>query len=341
MTSPLMLGLTLALGLVILVVAGDLLVRGASALARRAGVSQLIVGLTIVALGTSAPETFVSVQAALGDEPGLALGNIVGSNIANVFLVLGLPALIIPMAASKWGTRRNAFTGLGATIALLLIAFCWSPLGFAQGGALLAALAGYLGIQYWRAQRRDWLDPEIAEIRDVDLLRPHKPRVFTAYIVAGLIGLPLGAALIVRAGVGLAEAFSVPKEFIGLTAVAVGTSLPELSASFVAALRRNTEVAIGNVLGSNIFNILGVGGATAIAAGVSAEGGAAMPASFLTYDLWAMLAAQIALVLVTLGQRGVPRLLGVVFVLLYAAYLTGLAHVEDIIRIEALARLGL
>ena len=217
--------LALAAGFVVLVISGDLLVRGSTALARQLGVPPLIVGLTIVAFGTSAPELVVSVQAVLADAPRLALGNIVGSNIANVLLVLGLPALICPIHSDAEGLKRNAVFALAASV--LLFAFGWSSdtISFPQGVILLTGMFGFLATMAWRAHAHANA-PDVQEFLEVDEIEglPQDWIKIWVFIFVGLIGLPLGGHLIVNSGVGLAQALNVPNEFIGLTLVAFGTS---------------------------------------------------------------------------------------------------------------------
>ena len=323
--------LALGAGFFVLVVCGDTLVRGATALARRAGLPPLIVGLTVVAFGTSAPELLVSVQAVLQDAPRLAIGNIVGSNIANVLLVLGLPALIAPIVSNTPGVSRNAAIGLAAAVALILLTGPLSaPLSAGgvsinawHGAALLAGLAVYLTIQARRAKAHQD-EPEMAELMDIDSMEglPTRWPYIWAFIVLGMIGLPIGSTLIVKGGIGLGGALGVPNEIIGLTAVAFGTSLPELAATFVAARRRHTELAIGNVLGSNIFNICAVGGAAAIAGTIP------IPAHFFAYDLWVMLASALVLTLIALSGRPIGWRIGALFLIAYGAYIYGLSQLE-------------
>ena len=278
MSATLLDVLLLGIGIIIILFGGDYLVRGASAVAKRTGVPSLLIGLTIVAFGTSAPEMVVSVFAAIAGSPGLAVGNIVGSNIANVLLVLGLPALIAVMGTTAKGVRTNALIALAA--ALLFIALCWDWEANAPGaislleGAILSALIiaylVYLGFVAMRS--RD--DPMVAELTSVDSMEglPKSPLGIGFSLIVGLVALPIGANLIVEGGASLAATLGVSEAVIGLTLLAVGTSLPELATSVVAAVRRQADMAIGNVIGSNIFNILAVGGITGLAAGGFAGG---------------------------------------------------------------------
>ncbi len=336
--------LFLIVGFVLLGATGDYLVRGATALARRAGVAPLLVGLTVVAFGTSAPELLVSVQAVLTDAPRLAIGNVVGSNIANVFLVLGIPALIAPIAAGPKGMRRNAWIGVAAMAMLLLFATVlhvdvpadvpppegdrqdYGALDWRHGLALLAGLVAYLSYLGWRA-RSGAKDPQIQELTEVDDMEglPKSWAAIWFCVFIGVVGLPLGSASVVHGGVRLAELLSVPNDFIGLTVIAFGTSLPELAATIAAALRRNTALAMGNILGSNIFNILAVMGVASLVGAVP------IPMTFIHYDFWAFALASLVLVAFTmLVRREIGRILGILFLVIYAGYIFGLARVEGL-----------
>ncbi len=313
-----------AVGIVVLLYGGDLLVRGATALARRIGIPALIVGLTIVAFGTSAPEMVVSAAAAIEGQPGLALGNIVGSNIANILLVLGIPALLAPLATRVAGVRTNALIAL-----ILTGVFIWlgadGALTFNEGLVLAAAIVVYI-VYLAIASRNAKDDPVIAELTDVDHMEglPKTSALVGVFILAGLVLLPVGAHFIVTGAVDIAERFGVSEAIIGLTIVAIGTSLPELATAFVAAMRKQAEMAIGNVIGSNIFNIAAVGGITGVSAQLATGGPAMFDATFMRFDFWVMLAAMVAIALMIFARRDVARLTGLVFTLGYGAYLAGI-----------------
>ena len=236
-----MIWLTGGLGLAILLIAGDLLVRGAVNASLRLGVPALIVSLTIVAFGTSAPELLISIDAVMAGVPGLALGNVVGSNTANILLVLGLPALISRLHTAEFDTRRIYVTMLAIT--LLFIALCFfAPLVRVHGVVLLAILAGVLWSQA-RAALAARRSAEEGEVEGADAsIRGWQ---IALYLLLGVIGLPLGAGLFVDSAVEIAEAFGVSDSAIGLTLVALGTSLPELATTVMAAIRRQAEVAAG------------------------------------------------------------------------------------------------
>ncbi len=313
-----------AIGIIVLLYGGDLLVRGATALARRVGIPALIVGLTIVAFGTSAPEMVVSAAAAIEGAPGLALGNIVGSNIANILLVLGVPALLAPLATQVSGVRTNA------TIALMLTGvFIWmgwdGVLTFNEGLGLAAAIIVYI-VYLAFASRRAGDDPVLAELTDVDHMDglPKAPAMVGVFLLAGLVLLPLGAHLIVTGAVDIATSFGVSEAVVGLTIVAIGTSLPELATALVAAMRKQVEMAIGNVIGSNIFNIAAVGGITGISAQLATGGPAPFDPTFMQFDFWIMSAAMVLITILIFARRPVGRLIGTVFALGYVGYLATL-----------------
>lgn len=308
-------------GIVLLVVAGDFLVRGAVSLAQKAGVSTLIIGLTIVAFGTSAPELVVGVDAVLKGSPTLALGNVVGSNIANSLLVVGLPAIIAPMTCDAPRLGRNLMMMVGATLV-----FIWVAQGgeftFMHGLLFLALLAMFLLYSGMRAKKcpteLEGLD-EITELEEHPI--PYKKS--WAMVIGGLAGLAVGADLLVVGSIELARAFGVSEALIGLTLIALGTSLPELVTAMVAAIRGHCDVAVGNVVGSNIFNILAI-------MGVSSQfGSIPVPESFLQVDLWVMLGAALLLIPFTRLRSQVGKMSGVVMVALYVGYMIHLAHSAD------------
>jgi cation:H+ antiporter len=329
MTDALIAFALVAIGIVILLYGGDLLVRGATALARRLGVPALIVGLTIVAFGTSAPEMVVSAAAAIEGAPGLALGNIVGSNIANILLVLGVPALVAPLATQVTGVRSNT------TIALLLTAvFIWMGLDgvltLQEGLALAVGILLYIIYLAIVAQRGAADDPILSELTDVDHMEglPKTPVLVSVFMLAGLVLLPLGAHLIVTGAVDIASYFGISEAVVGLTVVAIGTSLPELATALVAAMRRQAEMAIGNVIGSNIFNICAVGGITGISAALATGAPAPFDPTFVRFDFWVMAGAMTAVTLLIFARRPVGRVLGAVFALGYVGYLATLVIIN-------------
>ena len=299
-------------GLVVMALAGNALVSGAVSLAGRMGVSPLFAGIFIVGFGTSAPEMIVSLDAALSDRSGLALGNIVGSNIANVFLVLGLPALIAPIVAGGVGEKRGLLAVVIAAVAWIGITAVM-PLTPLVGICFLAILVAYSGLTFIAARRAvaAGKDPGVTEEED-----PHLPLwLALVYVPLGILGLILGADLVIDGGVGIATFFNVPEEYIGLTLLAIGTSLPEIGAGLVAAVKKQGEVLIGNVLGSNVFNILGAGGI------ISLFGPINMAPTFQQYDHWALALATLIVGLLIVTKARIGRLTGVLLLLVYAAYI--------------------
>lgn len=302
-----------ALGLVILLLAGDVLVKGAVNLALRLGIPALIVSLTVVAFGTSAPELLISIKSVLDGVPGLALGNVVGSNTANVLLVLGIPALLTGLAATS-DTRREYVFMIGAT--LLFIALCFfGPLTWWHGIILLAGLTFVLGdaVRAARAHRKsnDANDEEELEEADPDMAWWK----VILYLLLGIVGLPLGASLLVNSATAIATEYGVSDTVIGLTLVAVGTSLPELATTVMAAIRRHADVAIGNVIGSNVFNLLAIIGIAVFVGPIPVDPG------IMRFDLWVMLAASAVLAPFVFFRLPMGRVVGVVFSALYAGYI--------------------
>lgn len=311
-------------GIVLLLFGGDFLVRGGAGLARLWRLPPLLVGLTIIAFGTSAPELVVSVQSALTGVPGLAVGNIVGSNIANFLLVLGLPALFGTIHTTTPGLRRNAIFALIAAVAL--VGFSWDRhISLQESWILIGAIIGYVTLLGLQA-RKSTDDPTLAELTDIehiDGLPRTMPSILFA-LIAGLVALPVGAHMVVTGGVAAAADLNVDPALIGLTAVALGTSLPELATVLMASVRRHADLAIGNVLGSNIFNVFAVGGATGIAASTTGTP-LNVPEHFFELDLWVMLAASVAIAVIVLVQRPITRWLGALLFLAYLGYIAVLA----------------
>jgi cation:H+ antiporter len=310
-------------GLLMLAFGGELLVRGAVQIAERLGISPLLVGLTVVAFGTSLPELVTSVQASLAGSPGIALGNIVGSNIANVLLILGVAALVCPIAVGSRALARDGGLGVVAAVALLAVGVFWT-LDRVVGVVLLLSLMGYI-IFAFRQEKVSEGDHGAAYDKAQAFAEAHPPAVALARPTGGLlasvlflgVGLGLivtGGGVLVDAAVTLARALEVSEEVIGLTIIAVGTSLPELVTSVVAAARRQADVALGNVLGSNIYNILGIAGATAVIAPTE------VPASIASFDAPIMLAAALLLMLVARTGWRVGRREGGLLLACYGAY---------------------
>ncbi len=298
------------LGLVGLFFGGEALVRGSVAIAERLGVSQLVIGLTIVGFGTSAPELLVSLNAALAGSSDIALGNVVGSNTANILLILGLSALVYPIMNWDRNVRRDILVALGvAALTLALVQF--SVIGRFAGLFMAAALAAYL----WHI----FSSSKIAPSQITDPTDPHQhsrlsPRLAAGAIALGLVLLVFGADFLVEGATNIARGFGISEAVIGLTIVAVGTSLPELATSILAALRKHSDVALGNVVGSNIFNILGILGLTALVQPVGVS------PNFASFDVPVMLAVTLLLAGLLFFAKTIDRRIGAVMVGAYVVY---------------------
>ncbi len=302
-------------GLAALLIGGEVLVRGAVATARRLDVSPLLIGLTVVSFGTSAPELFTSVDAVLADAPGMVVGNVIGSNIANILLILGLAAVLAPrrhaLPTSAMTLKRD-LPVLVATSLALLIALQAGVIGRGVGLCLVAALGVYLLVSWWH-ERGAVTGGEIEA-------GAHLGLVAALGLFAGGLGLiVVGAHALVTAAIAGAREFGVSETVIGLTVVAIGTSLPELVTSAMAALRGRADLAFGNVVGSNIFNILAILGITTLVRPI------AVPAEVLRLDIWVMLAATAAMVVMAATGRRVTRGEGAVLLAAYGAYIAWLA----------------
>ena len=334
--------LMFAAGLAALVVGADLLVRGASRLALSFGISPLVVGLTIVAFGTSAPEMAVSTGAVLNGQTGLAMGNVVGSNIFNVLFILGLSALIAPLVVHVQIIRQEVPILMGASLLLLVLGLD-GRISLTDGALLFGLLLAYtvfLVVQSRRETQAAQAEFE-AEI--------HAPTagawdarlpVQIALIVAGLALLVLGSDWLVGAAVVFAKALGVSDLVIGLTIVAAGTSMPEVATSVAAALKGERDIAVGNVVGSSTFNILGCLGLAGLAAG--SEGLVVAP-SLMAFDIWVMLAVALACLPIFLSGREIARWEGAVFLGYYAAYVSYLilaAQQHDALHTYSAVMLG-
>lgn len=302
-------------GIILLLIGGDALVRSAVAVAKRLHVSPLLIGLTLVGFGTSTPELVTSVRAALDGSPGIAIGNVIGSNTANILLILGITALIHPLTASRRAHWRDGSVMVAAALACLAIVLSGS-LARPMGIGLVALLAGYVVYTYTQ-ERAASVGAAGARQEQAALAEPTPRRIWVAGLVAlaGLLLTILGADLLVRASIALAEAVGISESVIGLTIVAVGTSLPELVTSVIAAVRRQSDVAYGNIVGSNIYNIFGILGVTAIIRPIE------VPTEFASLDIWVMLGATVALIVFTLSGWRLSRLEAAAFLAAYSGYM--------------------
>lgn len=302
-------------GFVLLLGGAEFLVRGAVAVAAKAGLSAMLIGMTVVAFGTSAPEFVVSLNAALDGVPGIALGNVIGSNIANIWLILGTTAMFAPVVVDARAVIRDAMMLMGSTILFAWLCLLGSIEQIA-GGMLVVLLLGYFLRSYLR-ERSDGSasahlhEREAEEFEDIKMSTP----MAWLSLLGGLAAVAYGADLLVGGGTVIARDAGVPDEVIGLTLIAFGTSLPELAASVTAALRGHTDVAIGNVIGSNLFNLLGVAG------GVAAITTLPVPEQIRDFDLWVMMGATVmVLAYLAMGLR-LGRREGALFFGIYCAYI--------------------
>ena len=317
-----------AAGFVLLLFGAEYLVRGAVSLARRLKVTPMIIGMTIVAYGTTAPELVVSLQAAVDGLPGIAVGNVVGSNIANILLILGASAVIYPIALQRGTLYRDAAMMMGTALVFTALAISGTIERW-QGVLMVAMLLVYSLYAFTTERRRGKADDpgDIAEeLAEEFKEAPRATWLALLSVVGGIIAVVAGARLLVAAAVVTAKTLGVGEEVIGLTIVAVGTSLPELATAVVAAFRRHSEVAVGNVMGANVYNLLAIMGLVSTVAPV------AVPSQILIFDLWVMLAVTATLLTIMLLRKGLTRPVGAMFLSAFVAY-TALQYygIEDIL----------
>jgi cation:H+ antiporter len=307
--------LELAAGFIYLLMGGDLLVRGAVALARRLRVPPVVVAATVVGFGTSLPELVVSVHATRLGYPNLILGNVVGSNIANVLLVGGASAMVYPIAHDDPAVRRNAGLMIAAVGGFAVLAYV-GDLSRAVGIGLLVAFVVMM-VATVRSTVAEMKDGDTSTPLDWLLGIPSRLGTITLFIFAGVVMLPLGAQLLVDSAVTVAQRFDVPESVIGLTVLAIGTSLPELTTTVLAAMEKRSDVAIGAIVGSNTFNVLAIMGVSATLSSTPIP----VSARFLTMDVPVMLVTSGVLALFAWRVRPIGRAGGIVMLLAYMAYL--------------------
>jgi cation:H+ antiporter len=303
-------------GFVLLLFGAEYLVRGAVSLARQLNVSPMIIGMTIVAYGTTSPELVVSLQAAIDGLPGISVGNVVGSNIANILLILGASAVIFPIVVKPKTLYRDAAVMMGS--ALLFTALALNGIIARWQGVLMVAALIVFSLYAFQAERKRGkandpgdLPEELAdEFKDP----PQATWLAVLSIIGGVASVVVGAKLLVTAAVTTARYFGVGEEVIGLTIVAVGTSLPELATAVVAAIRRHSEVAVGNILGAGIYNLLAIMGLVATVSPIP------VPSQILAFDLWFMLATTAVLLFFLLMRGGLNRVVAVSFLFAFAGY---------------------
>ena len=308
--------LMLFFGIFILVYSGNKMVESAASLAKSLGVSGLIIGLTIVAFGTSSPELIVGVRSVTTGVGELASANVIGSNIANVLLALGIPATIIAIPTNTIGVARNASIALFASILLIVMVFINNPLLFWQSLILCMCIIIYL-LWMYRLSSAGSEDPILYELINEasDSHSESSKASLTIVLLIGIAGLLLGGHIIVRNAVLIATAFNVSETVIGLTIVAIGTSLPEIATVIIASYRGQPQVALGGVIGSNIFNLLAVLGISGLTGPIDVS------ASIVSFDIWILLLTAITLVFLVLRRKPIGRKTGIFFLLGYAVYL--------------------
>ncbi|QIE44426.1 calcium/sodium antiporter [Pseudohalocynthiibacter aestuariivivens] len=300
-----------SIGLIALLAGGEMLVRGAVSMARGIGMSSMVIGITLVGFGTSAPELAASLNAALAGSPGIAVGNVVGSNISNILLILGLAAMISALAVPQGVLARDGAVMLLATV-LCVIAVLSGTMGRLAGLGLFLVLVLYLVATFWLEHRRHAPVPETVD--DVSMTRSGIGRAAPIF-TCGLIFVLLGAHALVSGAIAVAADLGLSEALIGLTIVAVGTSMPELVTSVIAARKGEGEVALGNILGSNVFNILGILGVTALVQPLN------IPDQIAAFDIWVMLGATALLLVLGYSGARISRAEGALLFVAYLAYM--------------------
>ncbi len=304
--------LWMVLGLATLVGGGEGLVRGASTLAQRLGIPKLVIGLTVVAFGTSAPELGVSILAALKGDADIAVSNVIGSNIFNTLMVLGLPALIRPLILSLSVLKREVPMLLVTSLLVILMAAYGTQIGRAEAICLCLGLLAFLGYNCWSSLTSD--GPSSIE-EEVDEIQPMPVGLACGWVAGGLVLLLIGARWVVGGAAGVAATLGVSQTVIGLTIVAVGTSLPELMASTLAAYKGEGDLAIGNVIGSNLFNLLGILGISGLIVPLQVD------PQLIRFDFPWMICSGLLLLPLGLTQKRISRLEGGILMALYGCYL--------------------
>lgn len=312
----------LIVGLVLILLGADALVNGASAVARKYGISEFVVGLTIVGIGTSAPELIVSAISAINGSSDIAIGNVVGSNISNVFMILGITAIIAPISLTKSNLKYDLPIALGVSLLLFVLAYDSIFLGkefnviSRWDGLILIAMFVLFMIYSFKSSASGDQNEESAESENgkVNIVKS------VLLIVCGLVGLVLGGRLFVNSGSDIARGFGVSDAFIGITVMAVGTSLPELAASVNAAIKKKGQMALGNVIGSNIFNILLILGTSSIIRPLTLGG-----ITMIDMGMMILTTVMIMLSALLISKKEIKRGVGALFFMIYIAYIVYLA----------------
>jgi cation:H+ antiporter len=305
----------IAIGLTGLFVGGEMLVRGAVTIAKAYGLPPMVIGLTLVGFGTSTPELVTSVQAALSGSAGIAIGNVVGSNIGNILLILGVSAMLLPLAVARDALRRDGSVMIAATLALLGVVLFgeitrWIGVGF------VTALAAYLFVVFRSVSKTKETSDAVVYEKEAAAI-PGPDLGLSAAIgvaVVGLIATIIGARLLVDGAISVAEFAGISETVIGLTVVAIGTSMPELVTAVIAVRKGQGDVAIGNVIGSNLFNVMGIVGVTALIHPVT------VPVEIATFDIWVLLGASVLLIGFARTGWTISRLEGGAFLVAYLGY---------------------
>jgi len=308
-------GIMIAIGLTGLFVGGEMLVRGAVTIAKAYGLPPMVIGLTLVGFGTSTPELVTSVQAALSGSAGIAIGNVVGSNIGNILLILGVSAMLLPLAVARDALRRDGSVMIAATLALLGVVLFgeitrWIGVGF------VTALAAYLFVVFRSVSKTKETSDAVVYEKEAAAI-PGPDLGLSAAIgvaVVGLIATIIGARLLVDGAISVAEFAGISETVIGLTVVAIGRSMPELVTAVIAVRKGQGDVAIGNVIGSNLFNVMGIVGVTALIHPVT------VPVEIATFDIWVLLGASVLLIGFARTGWTISRLEGGAFLVAYLGY---------------------
>lgn len=306
-------------GLILLVLGGDLIVRGAVGIATRIKVPTLVIGLTIVAIGTSAPEIVVSIQAALANHPDIAMGNIIGSNISNILLVLGISAIIYPISINSLIISRDTPFLIGLTMFFILMCATNTVISRNEGIGLVILLVIYLSYTIISAKAAKMSKKEIEEIKhEIEDEVPKDKNVYMDifFIAVSIPTLAYGADILVVGASNLALSVGISESVIGLTIVAIGSSAPELAACVVAATQKHPDIVVGNIVGSNLLNILAGISSAAIITPIRVE------QTFIDYDNWVMLGATIVFAIIIMFAKKISRAVGILFASAYLFYIT-------------------
>lgn len=308
-------------GLFLLFAGGEALIRGSVAISERLGISAILIGVVIVGFGTSTPELLVSIKASLADQPDIALGNVVGSNIANILLILGVAAMITPVICKDKAIKRDAIAVLVATIILFALTY-FQVVSRPLGGLMILTLTGYLIFSYISERKSKLVTQSSLGAFDEGEVQEYQSKwgigLSVLLSVIGIAMLVFGADFLVKGASSIARNFGVSEAVIGLSLVAVGTSLPELAASIAAAMKKNSDVIIGNILGSNLFNILCILGVTALIKPIPLEG------QIIAFDIPIALGVAIVALVIIFMFHKFSRITGLIFLSSYAAYISWL-----------------